>query len=342
VIERCAEAVRFLDANLQENIQELDHFRQFVGAQSLYSKTKPDGARTNRLGFQVSDMTYWEENKSLLAAPAALTDPKFLGLLASPETVPAAAAMIREEHPDWTVFAYRSQFILSADSTTYGRLLVLVPDEAQPDGSSADKWIQFAVPTEEDRGKPKPRSVSMVVVRRRPQGSEVRLMDFMRSRDGRLSPNVNLVDSPSNGCYDCHKVGVIPIFPKSSVAPEGLNERIASYGRCDFGELSVPSYGPGLGVASPSADPVGKAMNCGACHDRLGSINYLAAVRSSRDIGAFESKKGLVQSFIEQGIMPPGNTLTLDQRRELYRRVSDAYLDLDRGTGALVDWLRSQ
>jgi len=327
VIAKCADLSNFLTDNLQESIPELDHFRAFVSAQGLYT--------THKLGFLQTDRSYWSANSGLLAFPSLLRSPSFLAALDDG----SAASFLASREPSWVVFTYRSQFILSADSTTYGRVLIFVPDEAQPDGSRVDRWIQFAVPVAGERPGTVPRSVSMIAVHRVNGRSEIRLMDFMRTSDG-FRPNVLMASSPSNGCYDCHKVGVIPIYPKSGPAPSPLNSRIASYGRCDFGDLPVSGYGPGLGTPAPASDRIGRYMNCGACHDGIGSINYLAAAPSSRDTGAFEAKKGLVQSFIEQGIMPPGNDLSPSEREELYRRLTSDYLDVEHGTGKLVAWLK--
>ena len=185
-----------------------------------------------------------------------------------------------------------------------------------------------------------------------------------------MSPN------PSQNCYDCHKSAVIPIRPKATysfsadgqLVPEQhpsqvlprLDNLIASYGRRrSMGYMDPTAYGPSLGaaqttrtdqfIAAATADhsiptesfaAIKANMSCASCHANFGKLNYLLGVRSDGDVKSFEAKQGLIQSFIEQGIMPPGNTLSPAERHALWECVSKEYFDPVTQTGAFVDWLR--
>ncbi|MFI5386487.1 MAG: hypothetical protein ACHQ50_10250 [Fimbriimonadales bacterium] len=180
-----------------------------------------------------------------------------------------------------------------------------------------------------------------------------------------------------DNCYDCHKTAAIPLEPeleytfdpkgslivKTSGAgqiPELLNRRIRGYGQIDLGVQRVSSYGPSLGPAgwlrsdeslrkwagtTLSAESVARirsAMNCASCHDSFGKLNFPMAIRTSRDFGAFKTDRGLVQSYIEKGYMPPGNSLTEQERHALWLCLSKEYYDPANGTGVFVDWLKGK
>jgi|SRR5579872_439211 len=195
-----------------------------------------------------------------------------------------------------------------------------------------------------------------------------------------ITPTVLLPDRPSHNCYDCHKAGILPIRPEFEytfdsagrmvvkttgvgIIPEAVNQRIQNYGLPDFGLLDIHQYGPELGPATrqqrtpafvrgcsmgTATDPISiqkvrLAMNCAKCHDDFAKIDYLQAVRSNRDVLAFSKlKQGMVQTYIEQGWMPPGISLTTDQRHSLWNCLMKEYFDLTTRAGVLVDWLKGK
>jgi hypothetical protein len=204
-----------------------------------------------------------------------------------------------------------------------------------------------------------------------------------------IVPTVLTPERPSKNCYDCHKTSIVPIYPaleyrfnsngtlvpKSvgvGIVPAQVNQLILGYGAQSYaGVEDLDAYGPSLGpidwkrsdkdiqriaqslgiTLSPlSYVTVKSAMNCVECHDSSFSrINYLQAARSNRDPLAFERHEGLLQTYIEEGWMPPGpgpelttNTLTLDERKVLWKALTMEYLDLDRQSGIFVDWLRGK
>jgi hypothetical protein len=195
-----------------------------------------------------------------------------------------------------------------------------------------------------------------------------------------ITSTVLLPDRPSNNCYDCHKSGILPIRPELEytfdsaghmiaktdgvgIIPSEVNRRIQNYGLPDFGLLDIYQYGPELGPATlqrrttafvrscsvgTATDPISTqkillAMNCAKCHDNFAKIDYLQAVRSNRDVLAFSKlQQGIVQTYIEQGWMPPGISLTADQRRSLWNCLMKEYFDPNTRTGIFVDWLKGK
>ena len=53
-------------------------------------------------------------------------------------------------------------------------------------------------------------------------------------------------------------------------------------------------------------------------------------------------KRGLAQAFVEDGLMPPGNTLTPEERRALWQCLTADYFDPAARDGALVEWLKGK
>jgi hypothetical protein len=82
-------------------------------------------------------------------------------------------------------------------------------------------------------------------------------------------------------------------------------------------------------------------MQCSSCHNRFSTINYPQAVRTDLDINGFPaSKKGMLQTYIEQGYMPPGVVLSPEERQGLWRCLLKEYCDLSAQQGLFVDWLK--
>jgi hypothetical protein len=401
VIDRSLAAYKFLQPILEKEpdlfskdparSKALGHFVDFITAQHWMGLTDSKGNNTHALGLEIPDNSYWKYSSSEVEFPALLGSQAFLKKMASPATYREAVEMIEKQNstlPDdrkWIVFLFRAQFILSLDQTTFGRMLVLVPDDPAPGGGSIDKWINFAIATPDLRPAPRIRSVSVVAVHRRPDdrgASKSFLVDFMRRKNRatgliEITPTMLLPNNPSVSCYDCHKVPVLPIRPEAElmfnragrlvektsgmgVMPEILNQRIRAYGPPDFGVLRPESYGPSLGPANrprpdqlikkatrgialkpESYDRIRSAMNCAACHDRIGKLNFIQAVRSDADLERFKQMP-MVETYIKKGWMPPGNDLSRVERRALWRCLMYEYYDPVTRTGLFAEWLKGE
>jgi len=275
----------------------------------------------------------------------------------------------------WIVLPYAAQFIKSVDRTTYGRLLVLVPGEsieqwflfaiATPDLDPVPSVVSVSV---------------VSIVKSTSGGpARVTLADFVRWKaamsEYRLVSTTRLSKNPSKNCYDCHKSAVIPIRPELEyefdrggmlvpkekdvgVIPAQVNARIRAYGKLEFGLQDTGAYGPSIGpperersdafiretagieLSRNSLQRIQDAMKCGGCHDSFAPINYPEAMRTDRDVKSVKTKLGIAQTFVEKGWMPPGNDLTLEERKALWRCLSREYFDLESGTGTFVEWLK--
>jgi hypothetical protein len=388
VIEHCLRADPKFFADSKPIGQEMSHFAAFVRAQHWMAQTN-GGAFTNDLGYEITDAQYWSYAKRSVQFPPLLSSQEFLRDLSRPATYKAAVDLIEAANstlPDdrkWVVLPFLSQFIKSADRSTYGRLLVFVPNEPVTDGV-VDRWIQFAIAVPEGNAAPDIQSVSMVAISRASADSGVSksyLMDFLRISDSasnsiKIVPTPLFRNNPSNNCYDCHKAAVIPIRPECEYSfddlgnlvpkmsgvgeiPEMLNHRISGYGPIDLGVQDAGAYGPSLGPAADRSDDsirkasgmdltaesaahVRAAMRCASCHDSFAKLNYPLALRTSRDVKGFKSNRGLGQSFVEKGWMPPGNTLTDQERRVLWLALTKEYYDPAQKSGIFIDWLRGQ
>jgi len=275
----------------------------------------------------------------------------------------------------WFVLPYAAQFIKSVDRTTYGRLLVLVPGDlvekwflfaiATPDLDPVPSVVSVSV---------------VSIVKSPSGGpAKAFLADFVRWKDPlsgyRLVATTRLSKNPSKNCYDCHKSAVIPIRPELEyefdragmlvpkvrdigVIPALVNARIRAYGKVDFGPQDTAAYGPSIGpperersdafiresseivLSDESVRRISSAMKCGGCHDSFAPINYPEAVRTDRDVKSVKSQLGIAQTFVEKGWMPPGNDLTTEERKALWRCLSREYFDQESGKGIFVDWLK--
>jgi len=177
-----------------------------------------------------------------------------------------------------------------------------------------------------------------------------------------------------SNCSFCHKMATLPFQPAAEYAfnpqtghmeaktqgigdvPRFLNRRLSAYGPPSFqGFLKPQAYGPPLGpvrqrtqtdlekcrgeipLADITVPKVLAAMNCSLCHNDtfLGAINYPQAVRSNFNTMAFQTKQGLVETYIAQGWMPPDYTLTPPERTVVTNCLLTEY------EGLLKDWLTS-
>lgn len=364
----------------------LGNFVKFVQAARWLDQVRPDGSHSHALGMDVLDSDYWECAQAYTSLPPQLANQKVLTFLERPETYASALQEISDANTElptsqrMRVALFSSQFIAAVDRSTYGRLLVIVPNKPLADGRLLDQWISFAIAVPNETVIRQPSSISVVAVVRDESGEQrpvAYFTDFVRTREPPaaeigLKPTFVMRPNPSQNCYDCHKSAVLPIHPKATFRmADGklvqsddsdlneLNQLATRYGPALIEHQDVDAYGPSIGssreskefvrAASGIADlapaSIGKvrdAMACATCHDRMGKLNYLLATRSDGDTKSFRNRRSLVQSVIEQGIMPPGSDLTATERHVLWECVSKAYLDEATCTGTFVDWLRGQ
>jgi Bacterial extracellular solute-binding protein len=153
----------------------------------------------------------------------------FLTKISHPSTYKDAVNMIEANNQSlpkpqkWIVLPFKAQFILSADHTTYGRLLILVPNLTAANGDKLDQWILFSIATPEMDPNIEIHNVSIIAIRRDTHtGPGITYMsypvDFLRQEDPQsdqinIVPTMLLAKNPSKNCYECHKTGVLPIHP---------------------------------------------------------------------------------------------------------------------------------
>lgn len=270
VAEQARVTAEFLEPH-QEKLAKDPAMRNFVSFVRALALTATPG---HSLGMSVSDRRYWRNSASHLEFPSLLVSQEFLAKLAHPSHYKEAVVDLEEQNKalpkdrQWIVVPFVAGFVSSVDKTTYGRLLIYVPNEPGPDRSVYDKWIMFAIATPDMAKPPEIKSVSMVSVHRRPgQPARTYFMDFFRSRtpktdEIKIVPTALLPANPSKNCYDCHKSGVLPIHPEAQLEflEDGkmaakspvlsvfrqLNSHIRSYGTQDRGDQDLLAYGPTL------------------------------------------------------------------------------------------------
>jgi len=383
-------------SNASRRGRAMANFISFIKAQHWMALRDAAETTTNALGLSIPDVDYVAYVAADTSFPDLLKTQEFLQAVGDPATYKAAVEIIERHNLNvpnerkWTVLLFKGQFIKSVDQTTYGRMLVLVPNVPAPNGDLIDKWIMYAILTPDQmprphvrRPVPQAKSVSLVAIHRNPKTprhTKAYLVDFMRKRADvdtiNITPTALLAPGLSKNCYECHKAAVIPIrpqieyafdsggrlIPKTSGvgdAPAALNRLIRSYGPPAFAHQEPKAYGPSLGpedvertdqfirtaaaelpLSPESFERIKSAMKCAECHDAFAPINYPLAVRTDKDIKAFKSGQGLLQTYIEKGYMPPNNDLTDTERRVLWRCLVKEYLDLSHRSGVFTQWLR--
>lgn len=296
VIDKCAEANELLrpilekdpeffkkDAELARN---MNNFIAFVQAQSLMH---PNDTSKNQLGFTITDQEYWSYAKSNLVFPDLLQSQQFLEFMSQPATYAQAAAAIDAQNASlpaerkWIYLPFEAQFIRSirdeGHGRTYGRMLVLIPNEPTGDGGTLDRWVLFSLATPDQPVPGDIRPVSMIAMRNPPPSADGKpprqkafFMDFIRERDPatkqiKLIPTVLSPGHISKNCFDCHKSAVLSIRPaaefefvngemrKKAVSDGEVAGRAnrfirlyrSKYGLPDWGHLDTGAYGPSLG-----------------------------------------------------------------------------------------------
>jgi hypothetical protein len=286
VTARAAEAYKLLEPQLKDHefltdrskAKALENFVRFVTAQHWMAMTDDSGLDFHALGMDITDQEYWNYAEPMVTPPDLLRSQAFLKLMTHSGTYRYAMNMIEEQNrsllPDqrWIVYIFKGQFIPSVDRTTYGRMLVVVPNVVLPDGRLWDRWISFAVATPEMTNAPVSQSVSVIATVRDPQKpgtSDCYFADFLReqdptSREITFHTTFLRKPNPSKNCYNCHKSAVIPIRPEAAYAFDDsgelventhalmpvqakLDQLISTYGKTLIGHLDADAYGPSIG-----------------------------------------------------------------------------------------------
>ncbi len=219
-------------------------FLEYIATVSL--DLEPD----HQLGFTVPDEQYFAETREYVQIPEFLLDQKFLRLVSRFETLDQAKHFLttlnssRAPADQLIFFSYTSRHLGTPDNdNSFRRLLIVVPGDAAE--GVPEKWIQFGIT--DPGAQVRIRNVSVIAALPGPDGTaNVYFKDFFRSyrRDGviRIKGRWELGHGDDN-CVQCHKSGVLPIFPeKDSVTADEqqrvleVNRRLLTYGPARFGK----------------------------------------------------------------------------------------------------------
>jgi hypothetical protein len=353
VLNRIAATLRQCKLSQDEGfVSRYREFVEYIEAASL--DKQPD----HELGFIVPDKQYFAETREYVQIPEFLLDPRFLRFVSRYETLDRAKSFLRQlnssrESSDQLIFfSYKSRHLGTPDNDdSFRRLLIIVPGNA-PTGVP-EKWVQFGIT--DPGARTRVRNVSVVSAIVGQDGtSNIYFKDFYRTyrRDGSISIKGRWeLGEGDDNCVQCHKSGILPIFPVAgSVRPgeqqalQSVNQRFLTYGSPRFEQyLDERKFGPGLGSAKWQernhrfgagfdGTAVAHSMTCGACHnsERLGSLNW-------------PMDRTIVSSFVKGGQMPLGYTLNDTERLELYRKLIQEYFAINAASpGILKSWLLGQ
>jgi hypothetical protein len=353
ILDRISERIR--RCNLTQDTVFISRYRTFVE----YVETAAlDRLPDHELGFLVSDEQYFDETRQFVKIPDFLLQQSFLKLVSRYETLAQAKSYLRKinssrnQDEQLIFFSYKSRHLGTPDNDrSYGRLLIVVPGNRKR--GIPEKWVQFGVPDPGARARV--RNLSIVAAVAGPDGTfNPYFKDFYRSygRDGSISVKGRWeLDEGDDNCVQCHKSGILPIFPvRGSVEASeqeallAVNERFRAYGSARFGRyLDTSKLGPGLSAASLEdrsrrfgpdfgTTRAAEAMVCSSCHkpERLGSLNW-------------PMDRILIKSYVTGGQMPFGHELKASERRELYTKLIQEYFAIDKDKpGILKSWLLRQ
>lgn len=350
VLDGIADTIR--QCKLSEDNDFTSRYRtliEYLQAASLDRQTD------HELGFVVPDQQYFSETRQLIEIPQFLLSQTFLKSVSRYETLDNAKSFLsqlnstRDPSEQLIFFSYKSRHLGTPDNNaSFRRLLIVVPGNAAR--KVPDKWVQFGVP--DPGARKRVRNVSVVSAVAGPDRIfNAYFKDFYRTygRDGSITVQGRWeLDEGDDNCTQCHKSGILPIFPVHGSVSEAeqaawqtVNERFLTYGIPRFGRyLDGSKLGPGLGSASFESrelrfgagfgeTPAGKAMVCSSCHNsqRLGALNW-------------PMDKILISSYINGGQMPRGYQLNVSDRQDLYEKLIQEYFAADKNNpGILKSWL---
>jgi mono/diheme cytochrome c family protein len=349
-LDRIVSTIRRCQLSQDEGF--VSRYREFVEYIEVASlERQPD----HKLGFSVPDKQYFAETRQYVQIPEFLLTPGFLRSVSRYETLDRAKSFLRQlnssrgSSDQLIFFSYESRHLGTPDNNdSRRRLLIIVPGNAEK--GVPDKWVQFGIT--DPGARVRVRNVSVVSAMVDSDGTyNAYFKDFYRTyrRDGSISINGRWeLGYGDDNCVQCHKSGILPIFPVDGSVREGeqqrvlaANQRFLTYGSPRFDKyLDETKFGPGLSSASREdrgrrfgegfdGTAVAHAMRCAACH-------------SSEGLGAFNwpMDQTVIRSFIKGGQMPLGYTLRVSERDELYKRLIEEYFAIDNvHPGILKSWL---
>jgi hypothetical protein len=337
------------------NLAETDFLKrypEFVEYVNLLALGQQDD---HELGFIVPDSTYFAETREYVTIPAFLLSQKFLRSVSRFENLSQAKALLREmnaaraPNDQLSFLSYESRHLGTPDNpNSFRRLLIVVPGNAAT--HQPEKWVQFGIT--DPGARVHVRNVSVVATLPGANGTtNTYFKDYFRTYHGDGSITINgrwELGYGDDNCVQCHKSGVLPIFPVAGTVKDdeqktlaSVNERFLSYGAPRFDRyLDASKFGPGLGsfssapVDSPGHGPfndriAASSRKCASCHkhDGLGALNW-------------PMDEVLVQSFVKGGLMPLGDTLQNSERAVLYKKLINDYFSIDDAhPGILKSWL---
>jgi hypothetical protein len=324
-------------------------FVEYIEALSL------DQQPGHELGFIVPDSQYFEETRGLVQIPDFLLSQSFLRAVSRSETLGRAKSLLRLLNrtrgpaEQLVFFSYESRHLGTPDNDdSFKRLLIVVPGNAL--SGVPEKWVQFGVTDLGERARV--RNVSVVSAVVGDDGTfNTYFKDFYRTygRDGSITVKGRWeLGYGDDNCVQCHKSGVLPIFPEAGSVSRGeqpalraVNQRFLTYGSPRFAKyLDRTKFGPGLGaprwgdhrqniLAVSGETAMARAMSCAACHsqERLGAFNW-------------PMDRVLISSYVKGGEMPLGYKLKATERDELYVKLVREYFATDHAhPGVLKSWL---
>ena len=152
VIQKAAAAYNFIEPRVEQDPSlvnkdnptgnALANFYKFVKAIHWMALKDGSGHDTHALGYEITDRDFWSYARDAVIFPPLLRSQDFLTKISHPSTYRDAVNMIEANNQalpkpqKWIVLPFKAQFILSVDHTTYGRLLILVPNQ------NAAQWRQ--------------------------------------------------------------------------------------------------------------------------------------------------------------------------------------------------------
>ncbi|MGX0890490.1 hypothetical protein AB7M22_002498 [Pseudomonas sp. ADAK2 TE3594] len=280
---------------------------------------------------------------------------------------------------EWKILIYKSRFLTTPDeANTFGRFFILVPEDKYdkwiqfgiktPNDTSSTPINNLSI-VSVSKPDAQGRQLNAIVDwwRTYQSGWNVELKTRRESQ------------GVTENCVMCHKTSPLGIHPAEEYEfdsagklvintttngqiPAVLNKLIAGYGRKGppyFGDgvntwADLSSYGPELGpliqrtdgfmqscaadvnLNSNSINNVRDNMDCSECHslDGLGALNFPTATNVTNSPG------NQILEYISQGWMPPGNKLSADERKALFKCLTKEYHDISANQGLFVDWLK--
>lgn len=256
-------------------------------------KTRTKGGS---MGWEMSDKDYvFNIPEKFRSLPSELKD----GL---PDNIREIA-----KQKGWKVFKYRSRTVPNPPSSSYNRVLVVVP------GPQDDKYIQFTISDDVNNPDKPERLIDFISVEHNKNDpnkkAQIHFTQFWRDSNGRNPKDKIHTGQGYDSCYSCHPNGVRELSPEpGSYTKEDaetlkeLKKMMSSYGQVEFnGALHREAWGA----------PMGKKQGCTKCHN-----NYEGKHLQSRGaINTRTSNMHIRHKMTQDFSMP---VTSLDTEKKLY------------------------